>query len=344
MHITTSATFRPWSAWPPRRQQGFLLAVALVGVGVLVALGYLQSKGLALAQRDLGQLQAQIRQAEEQQVQARSQDRGPAQGSVAEEAKLDPVTWPPQNEGIDAWVRSAAQAAAGAAGIQLVQLSITYPQDSPTQTPTSADMATMAKPSTAPYAVLQVSARGAYPALKAWQADMQSLMPSLGVEHLRWLGAANDGTGLLSAEWTWRLWLRPAGSAPSTSAVAELVPLRPVLASAQKDPFRGFVPPPPPPPVYVAPPEQAVQVPPPPPPLRWETLGYMQGLDGQHRVTGFWEDGGDPASIVTLVVGDAGPRGHRVTRITPRLIELVHPQTQEHLQFSLPQAPRFERR
>ena len=322
---TTSAAFRPWSAWPPRGQQGFLLAAALVGVGTLVAQGYHQRSGLALAERDLGQLQAQIRRAEEQQVQARSQDPGPMQGATAKEAKLDPATWPPQSEGIDAWVRSAAQAAASAAGIQLQQLSITYPE-------------------AAPYATLQVSARGGYPALKAWQADMQHLMPSLGVEHLRWLGAANDGTGLLSAEWTWRLWLRPAGSAPSASAEAEPAPLRPALAGAQKDPFRGFVPPPPPPPVYVAPPEQAVQVPPSPPPLRWETLGYMQGLDGQHRVTGFWEDGGDPASIVTLAVGDAGPRGHRVTRITPRMIELVHPETQEHLQFSLPQAPRFERR
>lgn len=342
MLITTGTALRPWSAWPPRCQQGFLLAAALVGVGVLVALGYLQSKGLALAQRDLGQLQAQIRQAEEQQVQVRSQDPGSVQGATAEKAKLDPATWPPQREGIDAWVRSAAQAAASAAGIQLVQLSITYPEATPTST--SVDMAAMAKPAAAPHAVLQVSARGAYPALKAWQASMQSMMPSLGVEHLRWLGAANDGTGLLSAEWTWRLWLRPAGSTPSASAVAEPTPLRPPLAGAQKDPFRGFVLPPSPPPVYVAPPEQAVQVPPPPPPLRWETLGYMQGLDGQHRVTGFWEDGGNPASIVTLAVGDAGPRGHRVIRITPRLIELVHPGTQEHLQFNLPQAPRFERR
>lgn len=325
-------TIRPWSAWLPGSQRGLLLGAALLGVGVLATWGYRQHQGLASAQRNLQTLESQVEQAERQGSPAQSgaaQDGGVATG----EARLDPLTWPVQHEGMDAWVRAAAQAAAHAAGIQLLQLSITYPES---------------VPDAAPFAVLQIGARGEYSALKSWQAQMQWAMPSLAVERLRWQGAASDGSGMLAAEWTWRLWLRPAGgewaaTGGKRDAGEDQGPaaLRTALADARKDPFRGFVPPPPPPPVYVAPPPEAVQVPPPPPPLYWETFGHMQGLDGQHRVMGHW---GDPASVETLEIGSASPRGHRVTQITPQLLELVHPQTQERLQFSLPQAPRFERR
>lgn len=248
---------------------------------------------------------------------------------------LQPEFWPPQDRGVDEWVRAAAQDAADASGILLQQLSINYP---------AAESANQGTSTPKPFALLNVSARGSYGRIKAWQANLQQQMPSLSIERQRWMTPPNDGTGQMMAEWTWRLWLRPAHieapseGAPSTTSAASL---RPLLAESAKDPFGMTAPPPPPPPVVTYVPPPVAYVPPPPPPLNWVAIGRLQGTDGKQRVTGHW---GDSNTILTLSQGDESPRGHKVTKITSRSMEMIHPQTQERLEFSLPVAPQFERR
>lgn len=344
--LNLSTPFRKaWTRWQYPLERVLLLGAVLLGVALVASQWGWQQDRLSNERQGLSTLQARLAQLEspgQQPSLAEMQTRGSAE--VRE--PISPRAWPVLNEGVEAWVRSAAQSAASGTGVELQQLTITYPDladkspvgaavGSATGTPTR-DL------STAPYALLQISARGSYGALKAWQSDLQEHLPSLAVERLRWQAPANDGTGLLSAQWTWRLWVQLPPVAPAADETTAQALLRPSLADMQNDPFRVSVRPPPAPPVVIAAPTPAaVQVPAAPPPLRWETMGHMQGLDGQHRVTGQWSES---PGTVTLMVGDASPRGHRVTAITDKLIELVHPETQERLQFSLPQAPRFERR
>lgn len=331
--LTIDLPLRPWSAWPPAAQWAMLAGVLCVaGLGLL---GQRQWQ-----QRALGASHAQLRMLQSQWAETRAArdaaEKRPSGAGLASgaQAPMEPAFWPSREQGVDGWVRVAAHAAAEAAGVSLQQLSVTYPEPP----------AGGGEPAPVSYAVLQVSARGSYAALKTWQARMQQL-PSLGVERLRWQTPPSDGSGHLSADWTWRLWLKPGGggalAAPPLAGAP--APLRPLLAEARRDPFGMTAPPPPPAPVaaYVPPPAPAVQLPPARPPLVWETLGRLRGPDGRYRITGHW---GDPAAVVTLAEGDESPRGHRVARITAQTLELLHPDTQERLRFSLPQAPRFERR
>lgn len=330
--MVTLDLHRPWSAWPPAAQWAALAGVLCVAGLALLGQRQWQQRALGASQAQLRVLQGQWADVQTAKAAADKRASGAGVASGAQ-APMEPAFWPGREQGVDGWVRVAAHAAADATGVSLQQLSVTYPE------PPAAG-----EPAPVSYAVLQVSARGSYAALKTWQASMQQL-PSLGVERLRWQAPPNDGSGHLSADWTWRLWLKPRGGGalaahPLAGAPA---PLRPWLAEARRDPFGMTAPPSPPAPVvaYVPPPAPAVQLPPVPPPLVWVTLGRLRGPDGRYRVTGHW---GDPAAMVTLAEGDESPRGHRVARITAQTMELLHPETQERLRFSLPQAPRFERR
>ena len=252
-------------------------------------------------------------------------------------SKPHPAQWPEATEALDAWVRDAAQAAAAASGVLLQQLTITRPDAA----------ARAGEPARSPHALLKINARGAYPALKAWQAQLQALMPSLGVESLRWQAPPNDGTGQLMAEWTWRLWVRPADApllpGPTDTAAAPIT-WRPALQASTRDPF-GMAPPPAPPAPPVArvvePPPVSAPVVPVAPPLQWTTVGRLRGPDGRWHLSGHW---GQPNETVSLAEGDLSPAGHQVLRITTTVMELQHPETKERLSFRLPPPPRFETR
>lgn len=330
---------RPWRSWTPAAQRVVLAAAVLVGLLGLGAQWRWQSQNLASSHAQLRELESSTKAASNS-----PETPSPSSTPVETRAAVDPAQWPEAFDGVDDWVRAAAQEAAKANGVALQRLTITRPE---------AVLGTNGAPLSAAqvYAVLQVSARGSYGNLKGWQGAMLEAMPSLAVESLRWQSPANDGTGLLNAEWTWRLWLRPPGgpglqgsaTVPS-GVVSDRVALRPPLVPAATDPFGMPAPPAPPLPVaqVEAPPAPAaVQMPPAPPPLQWVTIGRMRGPDGQHRVTGHW---GREQEIVTLGVGDLSPAGHKVTQITTTVMELQHPDSQDRQSFRLPPPPRFETR
>lgn len=321
---------RPWNLWSPGLQRGLLVLVFVMAVAALWGQRNWQTRALKGTKASLSQLLQQLQGTETSKTTA-------AEDLTHDTASppLLPELWPPQDRGVDEWVRAAAQDAADASGISLQQLSISYP---------AAESITQGTLTPKPFALLQVSARGSYGRIKAWQANLQQQMPSLSIERQRWQTPPNDGTGQMMAEWTWRLWLRPAHveapreGAPSITSTASL---RPLLSESAKDPFGMTAPPPPPPPVVTHVPPPVVYAPPPPPPLNWVAIGRLQGTDGKQRVTGHW---GDSNAILTLTEGDESPRGHKVTKITSRSMEMIHPQTQDRLEFSLPVAPQFERR
>lgn len=320
---------RPWRAWPPRAHKLALLVLVFLLAGLLWA------QWAALSTRfDAARLRLSALQAHNAAAALAPKDAAPAQPAPA--LAPDPALWPEQTDALDAWVRDAAQLAANNNSVMLQQVSVTLPEAPP-----------VGAPPAAPYAVLKVGARGAYPALKAWQAEMQALMPSLGVESLRWQAPPNDGTGQLTAEWTWRLWVRPLGvqaAHPVSEAPTERSGWRPELLGAARDPF-GLAAPPPPPSAPLTPVVEPVPVSAPlptvAPPLQWTTVGRLLGHDGRHRVTGRW---GNDNETVSLAEGDSSPEGHKVTRITTTVMELVHPETKDNLSFRLPLPPPFETR
>ncbi len=120
-------------------------------------------------------------------------------------------------------------------------------------------------------------------------------------------------------------------------------PLRADIRPAKRDPFdlapvAASVPPLPP--VVVAAPVAAVAplqpVMPPPPTLAYS--GRLRAPDGRWLVMVQLEDG----RPVALEVGKELANGYRVERLSDRVVELLHPQTQHLMQLAVPAAPRFE--
>lgn len=328
-------TTRLWGRWPRQMQWAALTGVAGLVAASLAGQWHWQFGALKASQAQLQTLQARLNEAASQPSESLAGTQTAITTSAAE--KLNPAQWPEATEALDAWVRDAAQAAAAANGVSLQQLTITRPDAAPRA----------GEPARPPHALLKINARGAYPALKAWQAQMQALMPSLGVESLRWQAPPNDGTGQLMAEWTWRLWVRPADAQPlpgPADAAATPATWRPALQASTRDPF-GMAPPPAPPAPPVArvvePPPVSAPVMPVAPPLQWTTIGRLRGLDGRWRLSGHW---GQPNETVSLAEGDLSPAGHQVLRITNTMMELQHLETKERLSFRLPPPPRFETR
>lgn len=327
-------TTRPWGSWPRQMQWAALAGVVGLVAALLAGQWHWQSGALKTSEAQLQTLQARLNEASSPPGVSLTGTQ--AATATPPAPKLNPAQWPEATEALDAWVREAAQAAASANGVFLQQLTITRP-----------DAARSGEASPSPHALLKINARGAYPALKAWQAQMQALMPSLGVESLRWQAPPNDGTGQLMAEWAWRLWVRPADAQPlpAPSGAGAIPPTwRPALQATVKDPF-GMAPPPAPPALPVArlveAPPVSAPVMPVAPPLQWTTIGRLQAPDGRQRLTGHW---GQPNETVSLAEGDLSPAGHQVLRITTTVMELQHPETKERLSFRLPPPPRFETR
>lgn len=328
-------TTRPWGSWPRQMQWAALTGGVGLVAAILAGQWHWQSGALRASQAQLQTLQARLNEASSPS--GVSQAGAQAAAAPPPEAKLNPAQWPDATEALDAWVRDAAQTAAAANGVSLQQLTITRPDAT----------ARAGEPARPPHALLKINARGAYPALKVWQAQMQALMPSLGVESLRWQAPPNDGTGQLMAEWTWRLWVRPADvqqpPGPTDTATAPAT-WRPALQASTRDPFgMAPLPAPPAPPVarVVEPPPVSAPVMPVAPPLQWTTVGRLRGPDGRWRLSGHW---GQPNETVSLAEGDLSPAGHQVLRISTTVMELQHPETKERLSFRLPSPPRFETR
>lgn len=327
-------TTRPWGSWPRQMQWAALAGVVGLVAAMLAGQWRWQSGVLKASQAQLQTLQTRLNEVASPPSESPTGTQITA--ATPPTPKPNPAQWPEATEALDAWVRDAAQTAALANGVSLQQLTITRP-----------DAARAGGSAQSPHALLKINARGAYPALKAWQAQMQALMPSLGVESLRWQAPPNDGTGQLMAEWTWRLWMRPADAQPllgPSEAGALPATWRQALQASIKDPF-GMAPPPAPPAPPVArvvePPPVSAPVMPVAPPLQWTTIGRLQGPDGRQRLTGHW---GQPNETVSLAEGDLSPAGHQVLRITTTVMELQHPETKERLSFRLPPPPRFETR
>jgi len=237
---------------------------------------------------------------------------------------MDTRQWPAR-EGIDALVKAAADAASLDHAVSLKRLSISHAAASEQQ---------------AGHVQVEVEASGVYAALKAWQAELQNRLPSASVQQLRLLSAQTGGMQPLSAQWTWKLWVRDVGMEAMPSDADPGPSMRPSLEIAARDPFGATPPPAPPPVVYVAPPVAALPPVPYVPPLQWVTVGRMRGPDGRQWLVGHW---GDQVSV-TLTEGGRSPRGHRVERITPEAMELLNPDTQERQRMVLPPPPRFEMR
>ncbi len=240
----------------------------------------------------------------------------------------------PAREGIDSWVRLAAEAAGERTGVQLRQIGITHVEGSERQ---------------APHVQVDVSATGAYTSLKQWQAELQDRMPSLSLKQLQWQAPPNDGSARLAAQFVWQLWVQDeaqAGGATSAAALTAAEPPAPhraALRPAARDAF-GFMPvqvaaapPPPPPPAPVA-----VYTPPPPPPpqARWVTVGRLRSTDGRLLVTGHWGD----ERLTTVAEGSVGPGGERVLRLLDDHMEVQVPGRDGAQTITLPRPPRFESR
>ena len=322
------------SAWARRSRNALVGGVVVVSFLLAAALWFQWSSyalSLATLRHQSQELQAKLRS-----LSKPHQASAPLVSQVTvERPTLDPVDWPIRTDAVESWVRNAAAISAKNHDVFLQQLSITWPLE------------TSAVEQPVPFTLLKVTARGSYGALKAWQMSMQQRLFHAGVESLRWQAPPNDGSGQLTADWTWRVWVRNTSDARPEKLSVELElpppPLRSELKISAKDPF-GFPPPPPPPkpvvkvvePVPVAVPVIAL-----PPPVQWNTIGRLRGPDGRQRVTGHW---GNESDIVTLGEGDLTPSGHKVLRITATVMELQHPETKEQLSFRLPVPPRFETR
>jgi hypothetical protein len=334
---------QPWAAWSPVAQSSALWLFGVVIAGLLLLQWRLHQSSESELKRDLAHQRHLL-----QGLSASGSDTQSAETAAPDltypiRQTLRPDLWPVGYAATEDWVRTAAQQTASSTGVLLQQLSLTYAQKS---SATAVDSTASMAPALADarYAQLQVSARGSYAALKAWHASMLAQMPSLALEQLRWQTSANDGSGQLSVQSNWRLWIRKdlKEHVQASEPTGPPAPLRPLIGSAQRDPF-GMTPAPVQQPIPAPVMSTPIIVPTVPavPPLLWHTIGQMTGADGQRLITGHW---GDPQSSETLKLGSESPRGHKLTRITSQVIEFEHPQTQERLQFSLPPMPRFERR
>lgn len=302
-------------SWPLATQIGVAAAVGLVAIGAVSGRWWHLKAQTYAASSESRQWQKVL----ESLTNAQSEQTAPQSPSI------DLRQWPPR-QGIDELVKASADAASLDNAVALKRLAISH-------VPTSEQQAG--------HVQVEVEASGDYAALKGWQAELQIRLPSATVQQMRLQSAQAGGVQPLSAQWTWKLWVRDEGieSLPSTAAAGPL--LRPDLSVAARDPFGASSPPRAPPAVvYVPPPAPSPPPAPYVPPLQWVTEGRMRGPDGRHWLVGHW---GDQISV-TLTEGGRSPRGHRVERITPEALDLFNPDTQERQRIVLPPPPRFETR